>query len=256
MSSLHRIHRSYEVPGYRSFKECIKAEWKLSVSHGNKLIKASEAYGNLLLGENAPTGVNSPPQMPTSERQVRPITDLNDDPELQQTIWNAAVETAPEGEVTEVHVKAIKEDMVTQGKKNPEFLKLMEERTGYKRATVGQFLRAHHAMNNLIDFCPDKKAAMAVFPDSERQIRPLATKKLNEDPELQAEIWTEVVEEAGEGPITAKMVKDKVKEKWTLNNLIDYTEDCKIVPRGTKMQMPGDECIEDCKIVPRGTKMQ
>lgn len=103
-------------------------------------------------------------------------------------------------------MKAIKEEC---GLNQKGYLALMEERTGYKKVSVYRFLRAYEAQGNLIDFC----AHVGTFPEEEATIRPLATKKLNEDPELQAEIWTEVVEEAGDANITAAMVKAKVKAK-------------------------------------------
>lgn len=99
----------------------------------------------------------------------------------------------------------------------PRFYAFMEERTGYTRQHVNRFIDAHTAMGNLIDYVPECKIAPAgakmQFPEAEWQIRPLATKTLNADPALQAEIWTEVVIEADGAEISEKMVRDKVKEK-------------------------------------------
>lgn len=105
-----------------------------------------------------------------------------------------------------LQMKAIKDD--GGFKNNKAYLQFMLEQTGYKSNMVYAFLRSHEAMGNLEDFAQLRK-----LPTHESQIRPLATKKLNEDPELQAEIWTTVVEAAGDGEITAKMVKDAVKAK-------------------------------------------
>lgn len=102
----------------------------------------------------------------------------------------------------------------------PRFFRDMEERTGYSRTPVIRFLDAHTAIGNLIDYCGDCKIVSADtkmrLPEAEWQIRPLATKTLNSQPELQAEIWLEVIQEAGpDGDISEKMVRDKVKEKLT-----------------------------------------
>ncbi|BBO80223.1 hypothetical protein DSCO28_07890 [Desulfosarcina ovata subsp. sediminis] len=105
-------------------------------------------------------------------------------------------------------MKVIKDEC---GLKQKDYLALMDERTGYKKTSVYQFLRAHETRGNLIDFC----SHVRTFPEEEGVIRPLATKSLNQDPELQAEIWEAVVASAGDNEITAKMVKDAVKEKTT-----------------------------------------
>lgn len=108
--ALQRVkeHRSYEAAGYGSFAAAIKAEWGMSPRHANRLISSAETVGNLLedpSGEKGPIG----PDSPTHETQVRPINDLTDDPELQQTIWNAAVDTAPDSGVTEEHVRQVRD---------------------------------------------------------------------------------------------------------------------------------------------------
>lgn len=103
-------------------------------------------------------------------------------------------------------MQAIKDDMNTDQKT---FLAYIEEQTGYKKSQVFKFLRAKIALENL---CPRGHK----IPDSEYVIRPLAVGYLNDQPELQAEIWNKACEEAGEeGPSAAqvKKVRDAHFEK-------------------------------------------
>lgn len=113
--------------------------------------------------------------------------------------------------VIATEMAAIKDQMANEGKTNSVFLGFMLEQTGYKRAMVYKFLAAHEAMGNIIDFSTTVENFR--LPEAEWQIRPLATKKLNADPELQAEIWEAVVRAAGDSEIT-----------------IDFTHECKKLP--------------------------
>lgn len=49
---------------------------------------------------------------PTSESQSRPLNKLKDNPEQQIEAWAKAVETAPEGKVTAVHVALKLKDFI------------------------------------------------------------------------------------------------------------------------------------------------
>ena len=54
---------------------------------------ASEATHNIATGPHGPVS-------PQHEMHVRPLTRWNDQPEVRRAVWQAAVETAPEGKMT------------------------------------------------------------------------------------------------------------------------------------------------------------
>lgn len=72
---------------YSTFQDYCKERWSMSKTHANRLVQAGEVIQNL-----TPNGG----QMPESERQTRPLTQLP--PEQQSEAWNKAVESA-EGQV-------------------------------------------------------------------------------------------------------------------------------------------------------------
>lgn len=87
------------------------------------------------------------------------------------------------------------------------YLKYIEEKTGYKKRAVYYFLNAKIALENLEQKC----TAVHKLPDSEGVIRPLATAKLNANPEKQAALWERAQEIAGGEP-TEKDVKAAIRE--------------------------------------------
>lgn len=82
---------------YETFEEYCKGRWGFTRMRASQLISASEVIGNL--------SVNHGLQIPTSERQARPLTQL--EPEEQAAAWQQAVETAPNGKVTAAHVQQV-----------------------------------------------------------------------------------------------------------------------------------------------------
>lgn len=69
---------------HKTFESYIKSKWDISRDYAYKLIAAKE------VAENVDHGI----QTPTSERQVRPLTELP--PEQQKEAWETAVERAEE----------------------------------------------------------------------------------------------------------------------------------------------------------------
>lgn len=79
---------------HTTFEDYCRERWGFSRSRAHRLIEAAEVTSDLL-----PTGNI----LPTSERQVRPLASLP--AEDRATVWQAAVETAPNGKVTAAHVE-------------------------------------------------------------------------------------------------------------------------------------------------------
>lgn len=118
---------------------------------------------------------------------------------------------------------------MTQAKKewkgrNPEFLAYIEEKTGYKQRSVYHFLNSKVAMDNLSEFCT--AVQKLPLPDSEWVIRPLAVKRLNENPERQARVWSiacEYAAEDGDKQPTEKHVKEALgAEEREFHNITEF----------------------------------
>jgi len=98
-----RDRRLYkEVKGYKTFEEYCRIEWNFSRSRAYQLIDSAEAVEN----------VNNCRQIPTTESQTRPLTQLK--PDQQAEAWQEAVETAPNGKVTAAHVALVVEKTVAE----------------------------------------------------------------------------------------------------------------------------------------------
>jgi hypothetical protein len=70
---------------HNSFEQYVAERWSMTRQHAARLIEASAVVGNL-----SPTGDGL---VPSSERQVRPLTALT--PADQQAAWSEVVATAP-----------------------------------------------------------------------------------------------------------------------------------------------------------------
>ena len=92
--------KGWDALGYGSWRECVVKEFGQGENYLYKQLAAAQAERNLC------TTVQIP------ERQIRPLTRLNDDPEKQRVAWQKAVETAPEGKVTAAHVRKVVREMV------------------------------------------------------------------------------------------------------------------------------------------------
>lgn len=88
---------------HKTFEAYVKAKWDFAKSHTYRLIAAAEVAKNVPHGGQIPA--------PTSERQVRPLTELP--AEQQSEAWKAAVEKAKEaGEpVTAAIVEEVVEEL-------------------------------------------------------------------------------------------------------------------------------------------------
>ena len=85
---------------HSTFEDYCRQRWQMERNYANKLIRSAEVANNL--GTIVPT--------PTHESQVRPLTSL--EPEQQREVWKKAVDTAPDGKVTAVHVERVKTEAI------------------------------------------------------------------------------------------------------------------------------------------------
>lgn len=80
---------------YATFEAYCAERWGISRSRAHRLIDAASVTLNLL-----PIG-----NIPANEAQARELTGLT--PDEQREVWQAAVETAPDGKVTAAHVRDV-----------------------------------------------------------------------------------------------------------------------------------------------------
>jgi|JI10StandDraft_1071094.scaffolds.fasta_scaffold230928_2 hypothetical protein len=81
---------------FGTFEDYCQSRWSMSRVHAHRMMEAATVTNNLLPIGNIP--------LPATESQARPLTKL--EPEMQQVVWQRAVETAPNGKVTAAHVEA------------------------------------------------------------------------------------------------------------------------------------------------------
>lgn len=87
-----RDSRLYRL-AYPTFEAYCEARWNMSRSRAHRLIEAAGVASNLL-----PTG-----NIPANERTARELARL--EPAAQREVWQAAVESAPDGKITAAHVR-------------------------------------------------------------------------------------------------------------------------------------------------------
>lgn len=104
--------------GYQSWRECVTAEFKQGENYLYKQLEAARAERNIIC-----TNVQN--QIP--EGQLRPLTKLNNDPELQKEAWQKAVETAPKGKITAAHVYKIVKGMTMKETNTEEIIVVNKE---------------------------------------------------------------------------------------------------------------------------------
>ena len=101
---------------HRSFEQYCRERFSFTHRHVNYLIAGSQVVYNLQTGtngsqtKNTHLGTNGSQILPTSERQVRPLTTL--EPDKQREVWQQAVEEAggiPSGRVVKSIVERLKE---------------------------------------------------------------------------------------------------------------------------------------------------
>jgi hypothetical protein len=81
---------------YGTFEDYCQKRWQMGRRYVNQLIGASAVVDNL--------GTNGS-QTPENERQARPLTQL--EPEEQRIVWQVVKETAPNGKLSEAHIKSV-----------------------------------------------------------------------------------------------------------------------------------------------------
>lgn len=80
---------------HATFEDYCRERWAMAKTHANRLIGAAQVVSDL-----APMGV-----IPTSERQARELAAI--EPPLRASVWERALETAPDGKVTAAHVREV-----------------------------------------------------------------------------------------------------------------------------------------------------
>jgi hypothetical protein len=99
-----REQQLYRVQGYTEFKTYLKEKWSKSDSHAYDLISAAK-----IISEDLLPIINEKVPLPTAESQVRPLKNL--EPIRRQQVWLKVCETAPNGKITEEHVKKVKNEL-------------------------------------------------------------------------------------------------------------------------------------------------
>ena len=87
---------------YGTFEAYCRERWEMSKTNANRLIQSAQVAANL-----TPIGV-----IPNNECQVRPLASLS--PDQQREAWTRAIETAPNGKVSGVHVQTIVAEMLNE----------------------------------------------------------------------------------------------------------------------------------------------
>ena len=83
---------------HRTFEKYCRERWGVNSSRARQLIDAAEVVENL-------KSVTAVTLLPAVEKHARPLTSLP--PEQQPAVWQRAVETAPNGKITQAHVQAV-----------------------------------------------------------------------------------------------------------------------------------------------------
>ncbi len=121
-----RHSKLYKLLGYKSFSSYCEERWGMVRRNADRLIKASVVVENISSStdreiiENETHGsqkallTSKSQKIPTpcNERQIRPLTKLK--PQLQPVAWHRAALTAPDGKITERHVKKVVKEMLAE----------------------------------------------------------------------------------------------------------------------------------------------
>lgn len=84
---------------HATFEDYCKERWAMSRSRAHRLIDSAQVVADLL-----PMG-----NIPPNERQVRELAAI--EPPLRASVWDRALETAPNGKVTAAHVREVAQEM-------------------------------------------------------------------------------------------------------------------------------------------------
>lgn len=91
--SVIRDSRLYRE-SHKTFEDYCRDRWGMSKSYATQVIQATKVRENLVAIATV---------LPATESQARPLVGLQ--PEIQQKVWQQAVATAPNGNVTAAHVE-------------------------------------------------------------------------------------------------------------------------------------------------------
>lgn len=81
---------------YKTFEDYCRERWSLGERRAYQFMDAARVVNNLK--------VEPMVQLPDSERQARPLTEL--EPEQQRVVWEVVEKTAPKGRITAAHVQS------------------------------------------------------------------------------------------------------------------------------------------------------
>lgn len=115
-----RDTRLYRL-NYGTFEEYCQERWNIARRTAYQLMDAAEVVENVRHGAQI---------LPTTERQVRPLTQLT--PEDQVIVWQRATETAANGKVTAAHVQNVADEYKkVKSAPEPEAYNFSDDATDY-----------------------------------------------------------------------------------------------------------------------------
>ena len=107
-----RDKQLYRLQGYTKFETYVKEKWSKSVNHAYDLIAVAKIIEDLLPISNEKV------PLPTAECQVRPLRTLESI--RRQQVWLKVCQTAPNGKITEGHVKKVKNELFPSSDRSTE----------------------------------------------------------------------------------------------------------------------------------------
>lgn len=128
-----RLYRNTHV----TFEDYCRERFEIARQTAYQYIEAKKVVDNVRLGGQTEI-------FPLNERQVRPLTRL--EPDVQQQVWEKAVQTAPDGKVTAQHVNKVVRELL--GAKTKEKAETIKEKIA--PAVSGEFTDALWALIEVV----------------------------------------------------------------------------------------------------------
>jgi hypothetical protein len=140
--------------GYGTFEEYCRQRWGFGKSYAYSLMGATKVI------ENLSTIMDT---LPANLEQAKPLTQLKTS-EQQQQAWERAMETAPDGRVTGLHVQSVVNEMLGKEPPQPRFSPrpTQDNSTGYSQSWSPSTRSEYDPIEKPIPFAPQ----------TENQIRP------------------------------------------------------------------------------------